>query len=160
MTPSGGGWTENTLYSFQGAEDGEYPVAGVAVDAAGNLYGGTQTGSDYELSPAGGGWRFTVLYTLNGEEAFANLSMDASGNFYDTTWFGGGYGFGAVFKLTNSGGRWTYTSLHDFTGGSDGWDPLGNVLIDGSGNLYGTTSGGGFRDCESWGCGVVWEITP
>jgi hypothetical protein len=110
--------------------------------------------------PLGGGWRFTVLYTLNGEEAFANLSMDASGNFYDTTWFGGGYGFGAVFKLTNSGGRWTYTSLHDFTGGSDGWDPLGNVLIDGSGKLYGTTSGGGFRDCESWGCGVVWEITP
>ena len=59
LTPSGGGWTENTLYSFQGAEDGEYPVAGVAVDAAGNLYGGTQTGSVYELTPA---WRRLEIY--------------------------------------------------------------------------------------------------
>ena len=61
---------------------------------------------------------------------------------------------GNVFKLTPSGGGWTYSSLHDFTGGSDGAYPYSNVTFDAAGNLYGTASGGGR------GVGVVWEITP
>jgi uncharacterized repeat protein (TIGR03803 family) len=60
-----------------------------------------------------------------------------------------------VFKLTQSNGSWTYTSLHDFTGGGDGTGPVSNVTFDSSGNLYGTTSEGGTD-----GNGVVWEITP
>ena len=59
-----------------------------------------------------------------------------------------------VFKLTNSGGSWTLTDLHDFTNGSDGGIPSGGVAIDASGNLYGTTQGGG-----TYGDGVVWEIS-
>jgi uncharacterized repeat protein (TIGR03803 family) len=57
--------------------------------------------------------------------------------------------------LTPSGGGWLYTSLHDFTGGSDGANPFGGVPFDAHGNLYGTTKGGGKRSY-----GVVFEITP
>jgi uncharacterized repeat protein (TIGR03803 family) len=83
------------------------------------------------------------------------------GNLYGTTYCDGAYNLGNVFKLTHLGGGWTYTSLHDFTGGSDGAKPVSNVILDGSGNLYGTASGGGNPNCDSgYGCGVVWEITP
>jgi uncharacterized repeat protein (TIGR03803 family) len=81
--------------------------------------------------------------------------MDAAGNLYGTTYWDGAYASGAVFKLTPSNGGWTYTSLHDFTGGSDGADPISNVVFDANGNLYGTTSYGG-----AYNYGVVWEITP
>jgi uncharacterized repeat protein (TIGR03803 family) len=60
-----------------------------------------------------------------------------------------------VFKLTQSNGSWAYSSLHDFTGGSDGGYPISNVTFDSEGNLYGTASRGG-----QYGDGVVWEITP
>jgi uncharacterized repeat protein (TIGR03803 family) len=85
----------------------------------------------------------------------SGLAMDAAGNIYGTTVVGGPYQKGTVFKLTPSNGSWTYTALHDFTGGSDGGNPLSNVVFDASGNLYGTASSGG-----NYGDGVVWEITP
>ena len=50
---------------------------------------------------------------------------------------------------------WTYTSLHDFTGGSDGGEPYGSVAFDASGNIYGTTTAGG-----TYNAGVIWQITP
>lgn len=81
--------------------------------------------------------------------------MDAAGNLYGTTYQDGPYGQGSVFELTDSYGGWTYTTLHDFTGGSDGGSPASNVTFDANGNLYGTASGGGWS-----GQGVVWEITP
>ncbi len=81
--------------------------------------------------------------------------MDGVGNLYGTTYCDGAYGYGNVFKLTPSGAGWTYTSLHDFTGGRDGGIPISNVAFDTNGNLYGTTRAGG-----SQGFGVVWEITP
>jgi uncharacterized repeat protein (TIGR03803 family) len=83
--------------------------------------------------------------------------MDSAGNLYGTTGCSGAYTAGTVFKLTPSDGSWTYTSLHDFTGGSDGASPWSNVVFDPNGNLYGTASGGGDLIC---GCGVVWEIAP
>ena len=81
--------------------------------------------------------------------------MDAAGNLYGTTIGAGTYSCGSVFKLTASGGGWIYTSLHDFTGGIDGGYPIGNVIFDASGNLYGTASQAG-----AYGYGTVWEITP
>ena len=87
--------------------------------------------------------------------------MDGAGNLYGPT-ANGGLGFGTVFKLTPSNGGWTYTSLHDFTGGSDGAFPSA-LVFDANGNLYGT---GGWKQrssCPSgggYGCGVIWEITP
>ena len=81
--------------------------------------------------------------------------MDGAGNLYGTTFCDGAKGAGSVFKLTPSGGSWTYTSLHDFTGGSDGANPISNVVFDANGSLYGTALNGGAH-----GVGVVWEITP
>ncbi len=91
--------------------------------------------------------------------------MDAAGNLYGTTTADGAYGYGNVFKLTHSNGSWTYTSLHDFTGGSDGANPYSTLVFDAQGNLYGTTDLGGLTraDCSgvsTYQCGVVFEITP
>lgn len=66
---------------------------------------------------------------------------------------------GVIFQLTPSGNGWTFTSLHDFTGGSDGGAPSSTVAIGANGDLYGTAVYGG-SNCLPIGCGVVWEITP
>jgi len=79
--------------------------------------------------------------------------MDAEGNLYGMMYGGGIYRSGGVFKLTRSGSGWTYTDLHDF--GSDGKFPVGDLLIDPRGNVYGSAQSGG-----SHNQGVVWEITP
>ena len=85
--------------------------------------------------------------------------MDNAGNLYGTTSDGGGaYGLGSVFKLTPSDGGWTYTSLHDFAGGTDGADPFCSLVSDANGNLYGTTADGGLGSGQ--GYGIVFEITP
>ena len=82
-----------------------------------------------------------------------------AGNLYGTTYCDGANNLGNVFKLTRSGNSWAYTSLHDFTGGSDGANPISNVGFDANGNLYGTASVGG-TGCRYGNCGVVWEIMP
>lgn len=162
LTPSGSGWAENILYDFQNGSDGGYPVGNLIVDGSGNLYGGTAYGGAggggtvFELSPSGGSWIFTVPYGFTGGTGpYSSLAMDAAGNIYGTTYADGANGFGNVFKLTPTGGGWTYTSLYDFTGGSDGAYPESKVSFDASGNLYGTTEYGG-----TYGAGVVFEIMP
>jgi len=170
LTPTQFGWSEQTLHGFHDYSLGASPIGGVAFDPAGNLYGTTiygganTSGTVFELMPLQGSWTFNLLYSFSGsgsEGSLANLILDASGNLYGTTYVDGAYGFGAVFKLTHSGDEWTYTSLHDFTGGSDGEGPLGQLIFDSNGNLYGTTGLGGIPGtCGSTGCGVVFEITP
>ena len=81
--------------------------------------------------------------------------MDAAGNLYGTTEGMGAYGQGSVFELMPLQGRWLFTDLYDFTGGADGANPYGSVILDANGNLYGTTQYGGPAD---WG--VAFEITP
>ena len=163
LAPSGSSWMLNILYNFQLSSGGITPVAGVIVGPEGNLYGGTANGRPnpvvYELSPSNGSWIYSTLYTFNSDFCCgpdADPVMDSAGNLYGTT---GGDSveqiYGTVFKLTPSNGGWTYTDLHDFTGGNDGGLPQSRVLIDANGNLYGTASVGG-----SNGYGVVWEITP
>jgi len=176
LSNNGSGWTKTTLYNFQGGADGAAPYGGLIFDAAGNLYGTTnflganQGGTVYELSPTGGGnWTFHLLYSLPYNSTFdfllygptGSLAMDSAGNLYGTTVLDGAFGGGNVFQLTPSNGGWTYTSLHDFRGESDGTQPFGSLLIDSNGNLFGTASQGGLAGgCEQRGCGVVWEITP
>ena len=175
MSPSGSGWTFQVIYSFQGVPDGALPVGGLIFDQAGNLYGTTETGGPgdggtvWELSPSGGGWNFTLLYSFQGSSTtygpIDTLTMDAAGSLYGTTVQVGAFGQGSVFKLTRNGGGWTFTDLHDFTGGADGANPYGNVTLDSNGNMYGTTSAGGIQSYNCYteyypGCGVVWEITP
>ena len=167
LTPSGSGWTENLIYRFQATNDGFGPEAGLILDSAGNLYGSTTCGGQgeggaiFELTPLNGNWTLNVLYSLTGtcnSGPRGELLMDGAGNLYGTAYQGGIFGFGSVFKLSPSGGGWTYTSLHDFTGGTDGALPEGRLIFDSNGNLYGTASQGG-TGCSSLGCGVVYEIT-
>lgn len=164
---SGSGWMERTIQAFDGFLDGGDPFGGLIIDQSGNLFGTTTGGgvsgggTVFELSPGSGGWFLNTLWgrLTGGTGPTDKLVMDAAGNLYGTTVAGGAYQNGSVFKLTRSGGGWTYRSLHEFTGGSDGRTPRSNLIFDANGNLYGTTSQGGTGACGN-GCGVVFEITP
>jgi len=169
MTPPsapGGAWTETVLYSFGASStDGNVPVTGVIFDANGNLYGTTNAGGNfgngtvYELSPpaaVGGAWTESVIYSFtggtDGDTPWGNLTLDKSGNLYGTTLTGG------VYKLAppSGSGSWTETTLYHFPGASnDGVEPQAGVLVDPSGNLYGTTSQGGATSN-----GTVYVIHP
>lgn len=163
LSPSGGGWSYQVLHTFNPSTDGGWPYASLIRDSAGNLYGTTSAagpgggGTVFELSPSAGGWNFQVVYGLpeQGDGPQSSVLMDPAGNLYGTTVGGGQYESGSVFKLTPQNGGWVFTSLHDFQGGPDGQAPLGNLLMDADGNLYGTTSEGGPH-----GGGTAWEIAP
>jgi uncharacterized repeat protein (TIGR03803 family) len=160
---AGSNWQENILYTFTNGSDGSDPTSGLTFDASGNLYGNNTgnaggVGVGFELSS--GSWAFNLLYSFGtgiGPHS-SPLIFDGAGNLYGTTYTGGAYSKGSVFKLTPSLGGWSYTSLHDFcpaSGCGDGAYPTGNIVMDSNGNLYGTTINGGQADE-----GVVWEITP
>jgi hypothetical protein len=169
LTPSGTGWVEKVLYSFH-YPDASGPV-GVILDQSGNLYGATLFGGNaglgtvFELMRSSGGWTYSQLYSFTVGGACGGPHgtpvMDGAGNLYGTTVCDGVYGFGNVWELKPSDGVWTYRDLHSFVGGDDGGNPISNVVLDSSGNLYGTTSMDGQPAyCRGDGCGVVWEITP
>jgi uncharacterized repeat protein (TIGR03803 family) len=163
LVNSASGWTETVLHALQCGSEGEWPYGGLIFDQAGNLYGTTayegsgNGGTVFELTPSIGNWIFNLLYSLSGggPGPLTSLTMDGQGNLYGTTKGAGVYEAGNVFKLTFSNGDWTYTDLHDFTGGADGGVPFSQVTLDSRGNLYGTASQGGANTY-----GVVWEITP
>jgi uncharacterized repeat protein (TIGR03803 family) len=163
LSPSGSGWTQKVLYTFQGQNDGQNPVGGVILDKAGNIYGGTFSGgvngggTVYELSPSGTSWKLTTLHSFTGSYGgpYNKLAFDASGTLYGATEGDGVNSKGTVFKLTPSNGTWTFTDLYDFTGGTDGGVPYGGVAVDANGDVFGTTSLGGTNNQ-----GVVFEITP
>lgn len=184
---SGGKWTEKVLYSFTGTSDGGRPAAGVIFDSAGNLYGATAYGGNYQnactydgcgtifkLSPAASGqWTESTLYTFtgapnDGQNPVASLVFDVAGNLYGTTESGGTYGrgwTGTVFELSpSSNGTWTETILHNFSNGPDGASPLASLIFDSAGNLYGTTEYGGDVNCngprKNTTCGTVFELSP
>jgi uncharacterized repeat protein (TIGR03803 family) len=164
LKPSKTGWAENVLHNFQDGDDGGVPYAGLIVDPSGNLYGGATGGGTgaggtiFELTPSTGSWTFSVLYNIPGwalSGPFRNLMMDASGNLYGTTHCDGANSAGTAYELINSGGAWTYKSLHVFTGGSDGRFLFSNLVFDKYGDLYGTTNLDGAN-----GYGVVFKIKP
>jgi uncharacterized repeat protein (TIGR03803 family) len=171
LTPSGSGWMENILNSFTDGADGSGPTAGAMVDGAGNVYATTHIGgaggggTPVKLTPSNGGWTYSLMASFTGTfgPRFGHLAMDQAGNLYGTTQNDGAFGYGSVFKLVPTGGGYTYVSLYDFTGGSDGAQPKGNLTFDSTGNIYGTTAEGGnlTSTCNNGaGCGVVWELTP
>jgi len=168
---------ETVLYNFcsqPSCTDGEFPSAGVVMNARGNLYGttfwgGTQgcyqgngCGVVFELSKAG---TETVLYTFcpggnscaDGAWPSGGLIEDATGNIYGTTSQGGASNWGAVFKLSPTG---TENVLYSFTGTADGAYPFAGVIQDAKGRLYGSAYGGGDPGCATFGCGTVWKLTP
>jgi uncharacterized repeat protein (TIGR03803 family) len=123
--------TETVLYTFTGTPDGSSPHSGLVGDRAGNLYGVTEAGgvnregTVFELSRAsGGGWTETILHSFgsngDGYSPDSGLTIDAKGNLYGTTIFGGSHVLGTVFELSpSSGGEWTETILFNFTGGTE-----------------------------------------
>jgi uncharacterized repeat protein (TIGR03803 family) len=154
------GQTLHVLYNFGGSSDGGDPYASLIRDAAGNLYstfgygGGTSfSGGVFKVAPDG---TETVLYSFTGgaDGAFpeAGLIRDNAGNLYGTTTQGGSDNIGVVFKVDPNG---TETVLHSFTGGADGVIPVGGLLRDAAGNLYGTTSQGGTSND-----GILFKISP
>ncbi|HMK89011.1 MAG TPA: choice-of-anchor tandem repeat GloVer-containing protein [Methylocystis sp.] len=171
---------ETILHFFQlGTSDGQTPDAGLAMDSKGNLYGTTEFGGAlnqgvaFKISPDG---KETVLHSFvggdnDGAGPLGSLLPDKDGNLYGTTAGGGKSGKGVVFKLAPpSGGSatdWTETLLHTFTGGGDGNQPAGALLLDKDGNLYGAAPlGGDDKTCDlngfgpNSGCGTVFKITP
>jgi len=163
LTPKGSVWSETIIYSFQGQTDGLVPYAGLTSDGAGNLYGAATDGGSagggtiFELTPSGGVWSFSTIFSVPGwgiSGPFRTPVVDASGDIFATTHCDGTYSSGSVFELTRSGNTWTYLSLHDFTGGSDGQYVFSNPVFDSHGDVFGTTQVGGA------GYGVVWEVSP
>jgi hypothetical protein len=170
------------LYTFQGSFDGQYPGA-LIFGSNGALFGTTVSGGTpgvlchsntrikygcgtvFQFTPPsgkGGGWFKTVLYSFPGFVHDATgpgseITFDGQGNLYGTSG-GGTTGYGTVFELTSpsGGGAWKETVLHDFTGGSDGGYPGGNVVLGANGVLYGTGSYSGVANAS----GVVFQLTP
>jgi uncharacterized repeat protein (TIGR03803 family) len=163
---SGGSWRESVLFSFD-RNDGLNPYSGVTSDSSGRLYGTTNQGGTsscgettcgtvFRLTKGPDGrWKETVLYdfpeSANGSNPTSGVTFDKAGSLYGTA--GGGSsscsgGCGVVYQLTPTvTGKWKYTLLHKFTG-QDGGYPAGGVVLDGTGNLYGTAYN------------VVYKITP
>jgi uncharacterized repeat protein (TIGR03803 family) len=181
LSPGAKAWTETTLHNFTGNKgDGFLPQAGPIRDAAGNLYGTTRYGGGstecgdgcgtvWELSPPASqgssgtkAWKEQILHRFGFSDegiapALGQLAMDAAGRLYGGV-DGGEYRAGYVYSLTrasaDTGETWRETILYNFTGGADGNHPGGGVILDGAGNLYGTTIAGGN------GNGVVFGLSP
>lgn len=137
---------ETILYAFTGGTDGFQPLSGLTFDGAGNLYGINYC-CVFKLDTSG---QFTVLYAQGG---VGKLALDGAGNIYGTD--------GYVFELSYSSKGWMETILYSFTGGTDGDGSSTGVLLGSSGNLYGTTPGGGDLACNPpAGCGTVFSVAP
>jgi hypothetical protein len=185
-------WKEKVVYSFQGGTDGATPAGGVVFDKTGNLYGATTDGGSacpspgcgmvFQLAPPskkGGAWTETILHGFSGSDGSqpaGSVIVDANGNLYGTTAYGGSgtcillgsnVGCGIVYELSppaKQGGSWTYTVLYNFQGGKDGQYPGGDLVFDGTGNLYGATVyGGGYGTCNApyfQYCGTIFKLNP
>lgn len=163
LAPDG---TLTVLHSFAGT-DGAFPYAGVIMDSGGNLYGTTAEGGNgfgtvFKLASDG---TFSTLYGFHnsdGAEPLAGLLMDAGGNLYGTTAEDNqvGRGGGVVFEIAEDGTEKQLYSFCSQSGCSDGAVPYAPLIMDSSGNLYGTAAEGGIvtGSCNL-GCGTVFEIT-
>lgn len=154
-------WDVTVLHSFTGADDGEYPGYGaLVVDNAGNLYGTTSAGGTfgqgtvYELTRSNGAWIESTLYNFTGNNdgstPYSGVTLDSAGNLYGTTNLGGAQGDGTIFEVQPSGDGWSFALLWTFT--SETERPFGGLILDPSGNLFGSTNDGG-------GPGTVFEMT-
>jgi len=169
LTPTSTGlWIESVLHRFTGT-DGGNSFAGLVQDSKGNFYGATSAGGSkglgtvYKLSLTSTGWKETVLHSFTGNPDGVEplifqtaLTLDGLGNIYGSTYTGGAASGGIVFELIpQTSGAWKEKILYTFQRGADGYEPLTGVILDKSGNVYGTTLLGG----TSPGSGDVFELT-
>jgi uncharacterized repeat protein (TIGR03803 family) len=149
---------ETILHRFAGGSDGCHAWARLTRDSLGRFYGTTTYGGPhdagvvYTVDPAG---NEKVLYAFtggaDGARPFSSVTRDSDGHLYGTASLGGKYGFGAVYKLNPSGKE---TVLYSFRNDTDGTGlQAGGVVRDASGNLYGTSDGGG-----RGGYGVAYKL--
>lgn len=184
---SSGKWSEKVLYAFcsqSNCTDGSFPNGGVTVDSGGNIYGTTTSGglngggTVFRLSqnPKTRKWKEDVLYNFCSREACTDGAgpvappvMDKSGNLYGTAQTGGAGnpGSGVVYKLTfkASTGKYAFSLLHTFcragtSACGDGDHPQAGVLLDKSGNIYGTTSSTLSDSDQFINGGTVYRLTP
>lgn len=170
LTPSGdGSWNEATLHTFTGGSDGDSPSGlgiysnqSYATAFTGGFYDGGATLAFGQISVFR--WYDLVLHAFgNGQDGLGPigpLTFDGFGAMYGVTQSGGASRLGIVYRLTPNLGRpgWTETILYEFKGSgdhNDGANPIGGVVLDSKGNLYGTTELGGR---SNWG--TVFELTP
>jgi len=167
MEQTTSGWSESLLYTFDGA-DGKQPRS-LVFDNSGNLYGVILNGGEFgggtifKLSHAMSGWEEAVLYSFTGRadgtHPWGGLVFDSAGNLYGTT-AGKIFGScsaptcGTVFELQPQAGIWKLKTLYTFQG-ADGATPLGGLISDAAGNLFGTTLNGG-----AFSVGSVFELSP
>src|SRR5271157_3590518 len=166
----GQGYLPEVLYNFGGElnGDGSQPTAGLVMDSSGNLYGTTFLGGAsgfgtvFEINSSRS---YSLLHsfaatTTDGGLPYAGLVMDGSGNLFGTASLGGVSNQGTVFELANSSGNFTFNTLYSFKLTGDGQSPIAGVIVDSSGNLYGTTLfGGTSKACGTkLGCGTVFEL--
>ncbi|MBU6296225.1 MAG: PEP-CTERM sorting domain-containing protein [Planctomycetes bacterium] len=149
-----GNYTHSTLHSFTVPTAGTGRRSSLIVDAGGNLYGTTEIGGSsaggtvYRLANNGaGGYNYAALANFGGpsggRQPASGLIADAAGSLYGVTFAGGTFNNGTVFKVSDNGaGGYTTTILHNFNH-TNGGSPLGGLIADAVGNLFGTTYGGG-----------------
>jgi len=181
MTPDGGAhsqgtiyevwragrqWREKVIHAFTGGADGGVGSLGLLLrDAAGDLYGVTETGGAHGAgtvfklhATSKRRWNLTTLYAFKGEpdggSPYGGLVAAANGDLYGTTYYGGAGGLGSVFELARgTHGRYRERVLYSFRGGGDGSSPTATLTLE-NGELYGTTSAGG----GSCGCGTLFKV--
>jgi uncharacterized repeat protein (TIGR03803 family) len=180
--------TDSVLHNFPSTpKDGLYPWAALVSDGNGHFYGTTSFGGAYiqnalsgtvfeitQPQAPGEPWSERIIYSFTGQADGAyptsTLVFGKDGSLYGTASGGGNLdacineaGCGVIFKLTPSPGSssWTQEVLYTFQNQSDGWEPIGGVVFDEGGNLYGTATLGGFYDSAvcGFGCGTVYELS-
>ena len=163
LAPSNGGWTESVIHSFNQPGDGTQPYAGIVRAPSGDLFGATAGGGTYrdgvvfQLVRSASGWTEQVLHNLqqatDGAYSYGGMVLDPAGNLFGTAEYGGPQGGGTVFEMTHSG-TWTFTLLTSFSS-SYPTGPLGSMVMDPAGNLYGTTNEEG-----AYNFGTVFKLSP
>lgn len=183
-TSSGAPWKATVLHTFgQAFGDGSYPSGGPIFGKDGALYGllylgpGVNQGAVYRLAPPvppSQRWTEAILYAFPGGTDAAQpadrLAFDTQGALYGVSQQGGGTGCGGtgcgtIFRLSppsasDAPAPWKETVLYAFQGGADGANPVGPLVLDASGALYGATTSGGVDGCFGFGCGTVFALTP
>ncbi len=168
-------WKEKVLYDFSGGTDGSQPRAELVMDGTGNLFGETAEGGAhslgvvFKLTQSGGNWEESVVHDFcglsdctDGAAGWSGLALDGSGHLLGAAVNGGGHdgdtsnaGGGLVFSLNGS----TFTTLYAFcaqTNCADGEYPYDTPIVDGTGNIFGTTSDGGANGMG----GTIFELSP